>query len=252
MRVDFGVRRQRCGFDEMVLASDQIEHGRQPIIPRDSLTDNFVLLARTDHEAQTLNFAPTRKGSPGELFVAAIGTIQKRSFIKRFPEWFDFGSDHHHGAGRAGLPTVAQVDDAGADARGRGRVCMVAITLFGQSLFWLPAVLPAGLAISSCYFAWRRRESNRSGICRRRSTGTEATARDRPRKTLPSPETLFILRPRNAVDHVYQSDAGDRNRRQLLMRSRSEIAASCSTVASIRSSMASRRCRISMRSRTIR
>src|SRR4029450_1385623 len=83
MRVDFGVRRHRCGLDEMVLASDQIENRRQPLVPRDWLADKFVLLARTDDAAKTLNFAPTRRGSPGELFAAAIGTIQNRSFIKR-------------------------------------------------------------------------------------------------------------------------------------------------------------------------
>jgi CHASE2 domain-containing sensor protein len=147
MRVDFGVRKHRCGFDEMVLASDQIEHQRPPIVPRDWLTDNLVLLARTDSAAQTLNFAPTRKGSAGELFAAAIGTIQKRSFIKRIPEWFDF----------AVIIILALV--ARACRRWRklmtlvlmlvaaAAYVMLAITLFGQSLVWLPAVLPAGLAI---------------------------------------------------------------------------------------------------------
>jgi CHASE2 domain-containing sensor protein len=147
MRVDFGVRRHRCGFDEMVLASDQIENRRQPLVPRDWLADKFVLLARTDDAAKTLNFAPTRRGSPGELFAAAIGTIQNRSFIKRIPDWFDFGM------------VIIMALIARACRRWRKLTTlvlmliatvayvMVAITLFGQSLVWLPAVLPAGLAI---------------------------------------------------------------------------------------------------------
>lgn len=147
MRIDFGVRRRRCGFDDLVLSSDQFENGRNTIVPREWLGEKFLLLARTDDAAKNVAFAPGRNASPGELFAAAIGTIQNRSFIKRAPIWFDYGI------------VAIMVLVARACRRWRkfstlmilllGTVAyvMFAVTLFGYYLTWLPFVLPAGLAL---------------------------------------------------------------------------------------------------------
>ena len=147
MRIDFGVRRRRCGFEDLVLASDQFEHGRATLVPAEWLSDRLLLLARTDDAAKDVNVAPGRYGSPGELFAAAIGTIQKGSFIKRVPVWFDYGI----------VAIMVLVARACRRWRKFSTVLilllatvvyvMLAITFFGQSLIWVPIVLPAGLAL---------------------------------------------------------------------------------------------------------
>lgn len=147
MRIDFGVHRRRCGFDDLVLSSDQLDNGRDTIVPREWLNDKLLLLARTDSAAKTVAFAPGRTASAGELFAAAIGTIQNRSFIKRAPVWFDYGI------------VAIMVLVARACRRWRkfstflimllGTVAyvMLAVTFFGYTLTWLPIILPGGLAL---------------------------------------------------------------------------------------------------------
>ena len=152
MRIDFGVPRRRCGFDDLVLASDQAEHDRAPIVPRDWITDKFLLLTRTDAAAKTVQFAPGRAGSPGELFAAAIGTIQNRSFIQRVPAWFDYGMIFVMVLlARAcrrwkKASTVLVIVMAGVI------YTMLALVLFSHSLVWLPAVLPGGLLLFIALF----------------------------------------------------------------------------------------------------
>ena len=152
MRIDFGVHRRRCGYDDLVLSSDQLENGRTPIVPRDWLSDKLLLLTRIDAAAKDVQFAPGRTTSAGELFAAAIGTIQNRSFIQRAPIWFDYGI------------VAIMVLIARACRRWRkfstllilllGTVAyvMLAVTFFGWSLIWLPIILPAGLALFIALF----------------------------------------------------------------------------------------------------
>ena len=130
-----------------MLSSDQFENDRSTIVPRSWLSDKFLLLARTDAAAKNVTFAPGRTASSGELFAAAIGTIQNRSFIKRAPVWFDYGV------------VAIMVLIARACRRWRkfstflilllGTVAyvMLAVTFFGYTLTWVPIILPAGLAL---------------------------------------------------------------------------------------------------------
>ncbi len=87
LRVDFGAPRGQFSYGELILASQQAENGSQPLVPLDRLKGGIVLLARTDTPARTVPLAAGRKGSPGELFAAAIATIQNQSFIRRAPLW---------------------------------------------------------------------------------------------------------------------------------------------------------------------
>ena len=146
MRVDFGVPRRHCGFEDIVLSSDQFENGRATLVPREWLTDKLLLLARTDEAAKNVRFAPGRSGSPGELLAAGIGTIQNHSFIKRVTVWFDYG-----------LVAIMVLVARGCRRWRKGSTfaimllatvayVMIAITVFGWTLVWLPIVLPAGLA----------------------------------------------------------------------------------------------------------
>ena len=87
MRVDFGTPRVAFGFDDLLLAAEQTEAGRPTTVPVKQVTGGVVLLARTETNARTLPLAAMRKGSPGELFAAAIATIQNQTFIRRAPWW---------------------------------------------------------------------------------------------------------------------------------------------------------------------
>lgn len=146
MRVDFGVPRGRCGFDDLVLASAQVQAQRTPSVDPDLLRDKLIFLARTDPAAATLPFAATRRGSAGELFGAAIATIQSRSFLRRAPIGVDWAI------------VICTVIASGWAPRVRKwslsittLVCvmiyvLVALGIFGRTLVWAPIVLPAGLA----------------------------------------------------------------------------------------------------------
>ena len=90
MRVDFGAPFASFGFDDLLLASEQKEAGRPPLAPIDRMTGSIVLLSRTDSAARTIPLAARRNGSPGELFAAAIATIQSQSFIRPAPIWASY------------------------------------------------------------------------------------------------------------------------------------------------------------------
>ena len=147
MRVDFGVPRTRCGFDDLVLASAQVDSDLAPAIPGETFKGKLLLLSRTDSNALQLPLAAGRIGSPGDLFSAAIATLQARSFIRRVPAYFDW--------------TVIALGVMGALGRWpRGRTfglvfvvsalyVLAAFALFGRTLVWLPIVLPAGCMIRS-------------------------------------------------------------------------------------------------------
>ena len=147
MRIDFGVRRRRCGFDDLVLSSDQFENGRATLVPKEWLAEKLLLLARIDDAAKTVAFAPGRKGSPGELFAAAIGTIQNRSFIRRAPVWFDYGIVAIMVMVARACRRWRKISTFGIMLLGIVAYVMIAITFFGYYLLWLPIVLPAGLAL---------------------------------------------------------------------------------------------------------
>lgn len=147
MRVDFGVPRGRCGFDDLVLATAQAEAKTETHVPPGMFAGKLLLLSRVDAESQTLRLAAGRKGSPGELFAAAIGTVQSRTFIRRAPAWVEWI-----------VLAAAMLACLWLPRWGKGRVaiaCALALLfyvlaglwIFGSWLVWLPIVLPAGLAL---------------------------------------------------------------------------------------------------------
>lgn len=147
MRVDFGVPRGRCGFDDLVLASVQTDAKTETNLPPETFAGKLLVLSRADEASRTLKLASGRAGSPGELFTAAIGTIQNRTFIRRAPEWTD-----------AITIGVAMLASLWLPRWRRGRVVagalvamlvyvLAALGIFGTELLWLPITLPAGLAL---------------------------------------------------------------------------------------------------------
>ena len=146
MRVDFGVPRNRCGLDELVLASAQADAKRQPVVPPEMLTGRLVILARTDRPARTLPFAIGRNGSPGELFAAGIATIQNRSFPKRAPFWVDAAVLAVAVVASVFLPRLRRMTAAFLIFIALALYVLAALGIFGRNLTWAPIVLPLGLA----------------------------------------------------------------------------------------------------------
>lgn len=147
MRVDFGVPRGRCGFDDLVLASAQLQAQRTPSLEADALTGKLLLLARTDKAAATLPFAATRRGSVGDLLGAAIATIQSRSFMKRAPIGVDFAILILAIAAAAWAPHLRKAALSIGAVVSLIIYVLVALGIFGKTLVWPPFVLPAGLVL---------------------------------------------------------------------------------------------------------
>ena len=97
-------------------------------------------------------FSAGRRGSTGELFGAAIATIQNRSFIKRAPIAFD-----------AALLFLIVIASFWAPRGKRfalfgwGAFCLViyaliALSIFAWLLVWVPILLPAGMLLFIALF----------------------------------------------------------------------------------------------------
>jgi hypothetical protein len=90
MRVHFGASMARCGFEDLLLSSAQLDSPTQPKLVREKFSGTVLLLARTDRAAQTLKLGPGHAGAPGELIAAGIATIQSRLFLKTPPSALSF------------------------------------------------------------------------------------------------------------------------------------------------------------------
>ena len=146
MRVDFGSPRAEFSFDDLILATDPTA-GKSAQLPLHRLKGGIVLLSRTDAASRTVPLAARRKGSPGELFAAAIATIQNQSFIRRSPLWAE------------GLVIAAFMLIGYRIPRLKkwwapiiGLVSLVAyvmaaMVVFNQWLVWLPATVPLGAVL---------------------------------------------------------------------------------------------------------
>ena len=147
MRVDFGSPRGEFSYADLTLASQQAEAGTTPIVPLDRLKGGIVLLARTDTAARTVPLAAGRKGSPGQLFAAAIATIQNQSFIRRSPLWaegvviaiFMLISYRVPRLKKWWAPLIGCVSLV--------VYAMAAMAVFSRWLVWLPATIPLGAVL---------------------------------------------------------------------------------------------------------
>ncbi len=89
MLVDFRAPFTRVGFEDLLLATEQIEAKLPPVIQPEVLAGKLVILARTDDASRIYHFPIGRRGSSGELAAAAIATVQSNAFIRRIGFWFD-------------------------------------------------------------------------------------------------------------------------------------------------------------------
>jgi hypothetical protein len=82
MLVDWKQPYDRVGFDDMVLAVDQLEGKHATVIDPSILKDRLLILARTDAKSQTLAFPNGQMGSSGELFAEALATAESNAFAR--------------------------------------------------------------------------------------------------------------------------------------------------------------------------
>jgi hypothetical protein len=82
MLVDWEQPFDRVGFDDLVLAEDQLDSKHPPIVDPAILKDRLLVLARTDVKSLSLLFPTGHMGSPGELFAETIATAESQSFAK--------------------------------------------------------------------------------------------------------------------------------------------------------------------------
>ncbi|MEP6672540.1 MAG: hypothetical protein ABJF10_25475 [Chthoniobacter sp.] len=145
MRVDFGVPFSRFGLDDLLLASEQKEAGRKPIVPLDQLTNSIVLLSRTDTVSRTIPLAARRNGSPGELFAAAIATIQAQSFIQPAPEWAQYTVIGVFMLLSFRVPRMKKGKTIFCAVLVLAAYGLMALAVFARWLVWMPGVVPVGI-----------------------------------------------------------------------------------------------------------
>ena len=147
MRVDFGSPLTKFGFDDLLLAVEQVRNGRPPVVPATALRDKIVILARTDKASQTLRFPSRRNGSSGELFAAGVATILNKAFIHRVTPVFD-------------ITLILLMTVAGyfvmrwsleriilSSLLGFIFYLLISMTIFATSFVWFPVLLPACLFV---------------------------------------------------------------------------------------------------------
>jgi hypothetical protein len=82
MLLDWKQPFERVGFDDLVLAVDQLEGKHATVIDPATLQDRLLILARTDVASQTLLLPTGRMGSSGELFAEAVATAESNAFAR--------------------------------------------------------------------------------------------------------------------------------------------------------------------------
>jgi hypothetical protein len=152
MRVDFGAPFAHYAFDEIPLANEQKLAGLKPIVAVDRMTGGIVLLSRTDSGARTIPLAARRNGSPGELFAAAIATIQGQSFIHAAPDWAQYTVIGVFMLLSYPVPRWKKMTTVVAGIVALVIYVLVALAVFGKWLVWLPGVVPAGVVAVAVLF----------------------------------------------------------------------------------------------------
>jgi len=153
MRVDFAAPRGQVSFDDLLFASEQAAAGRPPVVNLSRLKGRIVLLSRTDSKAQTVPLAARRHGSPGELFAAAIATMQTHSFIRRAPVWAESTILLVLAALAFLVPRWSKWGTAGAGFFALVVYGLISMAVFHHHLIWLPGVLALGCV--ACFVLFR-------------------------------------------------------------------------------------------------
>jgi hypothetical protein len=87
MLVDWKQPYDRVGFDDLVLAEDQLEGKHATVVDPALLNNRLLVLARTDSQSQTITLGTGRMGSTGELFAEALATAETNAFARPAGRW---------------------------------------------------------------------------------------------------------------------------------------------------------------------
>jgi hypothetical protein len=121
-------------------------------VPLDGIKGSIVLLSRTDSDARTIPLAARRNGSPGELFADAIATIENQSFIQPAPWWAPYAIIAVFMIFGYRVPRMKKFKAVWAGFIVLTIYAMVALTVFGKWLIWLPGVMPLGVVVVCLLF----------------------------------------------------------------------------------------------------
>ena len=153
MRVDFATPRGAISFDDMLFAAEQSAAGTRPTVELERLKGRVVLLTRVDAKAKTIPLAASRLGSPGELFGAAIATMQNQSFIRRAPLWVELIVLAAVTFLGCFVPTWKRFGTVAAGFVALAAYVLIAMAVFNRWLIWLPGIMPAGAVL--CFIVFR-------------------------------------------------------------------------------------------------
>jgi CHASE2 domain-containing sensor protein len=153
LRVDFGTPRGELNFDDLLFATEQAASGAKPTVNLAKLKGRVILLSRTDAKAKKLPLAASRQGSPGELFAAAIATMQNGSFIQRAPVWAEGLVLGLLAVLSLFVPRWSRFMTFGVAVVTLAAYVLVSMAVFNRWLLWLPGVMPAGAAL--CFVVFR-------------------------------------------------------------------------------------------------
>lgn len=152
MRVDFAAPRGALSFDDMLFATEQSAAGNPPVTDLSRLKGRIVLLTRVDAQARKIPFAASRNGSPGELFAAAIATMQNQSFIRRAPVWAEAGVLAILALLGFFVPRWTRFATVAAAFVLLVVYVLISMAVFNRWLIWLPGLLPAGAVLCIVLF----------------------------------------------------------------------------------------------------
>jgi hypothetical protein len=90
MLVNFGASFGRLSFDDLLLTREQLDRKEAPTHPPELLKGRLVVLARTDAPSRTLAAPNGQKVAPGDLFAAALATLETGAHPHRVGAEFDW------------------------------------------------------------------------------------------------------------------------------------------------------------------
>lgn len=147
MRVNFGTPHTVISFDDLLLAAEQTAAKQKVTAPVDRLQHAVALLARTDKAAPQLALGNGLVGTAGQLYAAAIATIQAQSFLHRVPLWVDWSLIGCAALLAVWVPRWKKHKVALGSLIVFAAYLITAFALFWTSRLVLPIALPLGLAL---------------------------------------------------------------------------------------------------------
>lgn len=146
MRVNFGAPHTVISFDDLLLAAELTAAKQKVTAPVERLDSAVALLARTDQGAPQLALGSGRAGTAGQLYAAAIATIQAQSWLVRVPIWVDWLMIGCAGLIALRVPRWKRKKVALWCVLALLAYLILALVLFSTSRLVLPIALPLGLA----------------------------------------------------------------------------------------------------------